>query len=122
MSAQGGSLRRRGTIDLPIWPVAVLVIAVIAATIGMTMLRGDERLTNPAVAVREQGAWGSIGGPNEALHRQYSPPLAANGTVTWGSIGGPNEALHRQYSPPLEEVAPVAGPIMINGEVCRQCK
>jgi hypothetical protein len=96
MSAQGGSLRRRGTIDLPIWPVAVLVIAVIAATIGMTMLRGDERLTNPAVAVREQGAWGSIGGPNEALHRQYSPPL--------------------------EEVAPVAGPIMINGEVCRQCK
>ena len=122
MSAQGGSLRRRRTIELPIWPAAVLVIAVIAATIGMTMLRSDELLGNSPVAVREQGAWGSIGGPNEALHRQYSPPLAANETATWGSIGGPNEALHRQYSPPLEDVAPVAGPVIINGEVCRQCK
>jgi hypothetical protein len=120
MSAQGGSLQRRGIIELPIWPVAVLVIAVIAATIGMTMLRSDDRLANSAA--NGTVAWGSIGGPNEALHRQYSPPLAANGTVAWGSIGGPNEALHRQYSPPLEETAPEAGPIMINGKACMQCR
>jgi hypothetical protein len=39
MSAQGGTLHRRGTIELPIWPVAVLVVAATAAAIGMTLLR-----------------------------------------------------------------------------------
>jgi hypothetical protein len=135
MSAQGGTLQRRGTIELPVWLVAVLVIAVVAATIGVTMLRNEGQTTfvrslpastgyagleNPAAYGTV--AWGSIGGPNEALHRQYSPPLAANGAVAWGSIGGPNEALHRQYSPPLEEAAPEAGPIMINGKACMQCR
>ena len=37
MSAQGATLRR-GTIELPIWPVAVLVVAALAAAIGMTAL------------------------------------------------------------------------------------
>ena len=68
MSAQGGSLQRRGTIELPIWPVAVLVVAALAAAVGMTLL-GDggqtrfvtsvtdtERFTNSTAAVREQGA------------------------------------------------------------------
>jgi hypothetical protein len=68
MSAQGGTLQRRGTIELPIWPVAVLVVAAIAAAIGMTLLRDTgqtrfvtsvtdtERLANSTAAVREQGA------------------------------------------------------------------
>jgi hypothetical protein len=68
MSAQGGTLQRRGTIELPIWPVAVLVVAAIAAAIGMTLLRDGgqtrfvtsvtdtERLANSTAAVREQGA------------------------------------------------------------------
>ena len=34
----GRTLQRRGSIELPMWPVAVLVVALIAATIGMTML------------------------------------------------------------------------------------
>jgi hypothetical protein len=67
MSTQGATLRR-GTIELPIWPVAVLLVAAVAATIGMTLLRDagrttfvtsvtdSERLANSSAAVREQGA------------------------------------------------------------------
>jgi len=68
MSAQGGTLQRRGTIELPIWPVAVLVVTAVAAAIGMTLLKSagqttfvtsvtdTERLANSSAAVREQGA------------------------------------------------------------------
>ena len=70
MSAQGATLRR-GTIELPIWPVAVLVVAALAAAIGMTALNSidtiapartlvtvtdTQRLANSTAAVREQGA------------------------------------------------------------------
>lgn len=70
MSAQGATLRR-GTIELPIWPVAVLVVAALAAAIGMTALNSidtiapartlvtvtdAQRLANSTAAVREQGA------------------------------------------------------------------
>jgi hypothetical protein len=48
---------------------------------------------------------------------------AASGAVAWGSIGGPNEALHRQYSPPQDDVAPAHwGRIMVNGKTCMQCR
>jgi hypothetical protein len=135
MSAQGGTLQRRRTIELPMWSVTVLVVAALVAAIGVTVLRNEGQTTfvrslpastgyagfeNPAAYGTV--AWDSVGGRNEALHRQYSPPLAADGTVAWGSVGGPNEALHRQYSPPLEEAAPETGPIMINGKACMQCR
>jgi hypothetical protein len=68
MSAQGGTLQRRGTIEVPIWPVAVLVVAAVAAAIGMSVLKDAgqttfvtsvtdvERLANSSAAIREQGA------------------------------------------------------------------
>jgi hypothetical protein len=137
MSAQGGTLQRRGTIELPIWPVAVLVIAVIAAAIGITMLRSEgqttfvtsvsesERFSNSTAAVREQGATLPVAPslPASTGYAGFENP-AANGTVAWGSIGGPNEALHRQYSLPKEGVAltPGSEPIMVNGEACMQCR
>ena len=151
MSAQGGTLHRRGTIELPIWPVALLVIAAIAAAIGMTMLRSEgqttfvtsvsesERLSNSTAAVREQGATlpvapslpastGYSGFENPAAtyiregsgYAGFENP-AAYGTAAWGSIGGPNEALHRQYSPPRDG-APQTGPITVNGQACMQCR
>jgi hypothetical protein len=67
MSTQGATLRR-GTIELPIWPVAVLVVVALAAAIGMTALGNagqmrfvtsvsdSERLANSSAAIREQGA------------------------------------------------------------------
>jgi hypothetical protein len=68
MSAQGGTIQRRGTIELPIWPVAVLVVAAVAAAVGMTLLSDagqtkfvtsvtdSERFANSTAADREQGA------------------------------------------------------------------
>ena len=144
MSTQGGTLQRRGTIELPVWPVAVLVVAVIAAALGMTMLGNEgrtkyvtsvtdmERLENSTAAVREQGAtlpvFVGISHVAPSLHAStgfagFENP-AAGGAVAWGSIGGPNEALHRQYSSPQEGVAPALprDPIMVNGKPCMQCR
>ena len=133
MSTQGGILQRRGTIELPIWPVAVLVVAALAAAIGMTLLRDtgqtrfvtsvteSERVENSTAAVREQGAVApAIDLTNSGVairNRGYAIPA-------WDSIGGPNEALHRQYSPPREDAVPTPGwgPIMVNGEPCMQCR
>jgi hypothetical protein len=134
MSAQGATLRR-GTIELPIWPVAVLVVAALAAAIGMTAL-GDagrtkfvtsvtdsERFANSTAAVREQGATlPVIVGISHVAPSLHS--VSATYGTGWDSMGGQNEALHRQYSPPQEGAAPKAGsnPIMVNGEPCMQCR
>ena len=134
MSTQGGTLQRRGTIELPIWPVAVVVVVAIAAAIGMTAL-GDagqttfvtsvsdsERFANSTAAVREQGAaLPVIVGISHVAPSLHGSVSATIGTG-WDSLGGQNEALHRQYSPPLEEMAPETGPIMINGKACMQCR
>lgn len=134
MSTQGGTLQRRGTIELPMWPVAVLVVVAIAAAIGMSAL-GDagqtrfvtsvsdsERFASSTAAVREQGATlpvtVGISHVAPSLHGSVSATIGTG----WDSLGGQNEALHRQYSPPLQEMAPETGPIMINGKACMQCR
>jgi hypothetical protein len=171
MSAQGGTLQRRGTIELPILPVAVLVVAALAAAIGMTLLRDagetrfvtsvtdTERFANSTAAVREQGAVAPtidltnsgvaihhrgfavrpILEPTTAIREQgatlpavvgishVAPSLhgmSATYGTGWDSIGGQNEALHRQYSPPQEGAAPESGGngIVVNGELCGQCR
>jgi hypothetical protein len=135
MSAQGGTLQRRGTIELPILPVAVLVVAALAAAIGMTLLRDagqtrfvtsvtdTERFANSTAAVREQGATLPVVVGISHVAPSLHGVSATYGTG-WDSIGGQNEALHRQYSPPQEGAAPapVWGPIMVNGEPCMQCR
>ena len=69
MSAQGATLGR-GTVHIPIWPVAVVVLAATAAVIGLSTLDTDtiaparpvtvvtdaERLASSSAAIREQGA------------------------------------------------------------------
>lgn len=134
MSAQGGTLQRRGTIELPIWPVAILVVAALAAAIGMTALRDagqtrfvtsvtdSERFANSTAAVREQGAaLPVIVGISHVAPSLHS--VGATYGTGWDSIGGQNEALHRQYSPPQEGAAPAGlNPIMVNGEPCMQCR
>ena len=129
MSAQGGTLQRRGTIELPIWPVAVLVVVALAAAIGMTALGNagqtrfvtsvsdSERLANSSAAIREQGATLPV-----IVGISHVAPSVAYG-MGWDSIGGQNEALHRQYSSPQEGAAPAGlNPIMVNGEPCMQCR
>jgi len=60
---------------------------------------------------------------SHAAPSMYAVDSATYGT-DWGSIGGQNEALHRQYSPPQAgtAVTPRWGPIMVNGEPCMQCR
>jgi hypothetical protein len=132
MSTQGGTLQRPRTIELPMWPVAVLVVVAIAA-FGMTAL-GDggtrfvtsvsdsERFANSTAAVREQGAaLPVIVGMSHVAPSLHGSLSATIGTG-WDSLGGQNEALHRQYSASLEEMAPETGPIIINGKACVQCR
>jgi hypothetical protein len=186
MSAQGGTIQRRGTVEMPIWPVAALVVAALAAAIGMTLLRDagqtrfvtsvtdSERFANSTAAVREQGAvapaidlrnsgaairergfavpitaidpvvlenssaavreqgallpgaiWGvSHVTPIQPTYTGYAglENPTAYATVAWGSIGGPNEALHRQYSPPQEGTAPKFQPTVVHEGPCMQCR
>jgi len=137
MSAQGATLRR-GTVHIPIWPVAVVVLAATAAVIGLSTINTTDtiapartlvavtdaqRLANSAAAVREQGAALPV-----IVGISHVPPslhgVSATYGTGWDSIGGQNEALHRQYSPPEDGAAPapVWGPIMVNGEPCMQCR
>jgi hypothetical protein len=155
MSAQGGTLQGRRTIEVPILPVVVLVFAAVAAVLGMTLLRDTaptgfvtsvtetQRFENSTAAVREQGAVApAIDLTNSGVaisHRGFAipeyvsqshaaPSMYAVDSPTygtdWDSIGGQNEALHRQYSPPQAgtAVTPRWGPIMVNGEPCMQCR
>ena len=137
MSAQGATLGR-GTVRIPIWPVAVVVLAATAAMIGLSSIDSigtiapartlvtvtdAQRLANSTAAVREQGAaLPVIVGISHVAPSLHS--VSATYGTGWDSIGGQNEALHRQYSPPQdgEALAPVWGPIMVNGEPCMQCR
>jgi hypothetical protein len=123
-------------------------IDTIAPARPVTIVTDAQRLANSSAAVREQGAalpvvvgishvtpkaTGFAGFENpgaygisqvtEATHPVGLENPAAYGTA-WDSIGGPNEALHRQFSPPEEGAAPASGPdrIMVNGELCGQCR
>ena len=137
MSAQGATLGR-GIAHIPIWPVAVVVLAATAAVIGLSTIgtigsiapartlvtvTDAQRLANSTAAVREQGAaLPVIVGISHVAPSLHSES-ATYGTG-WDSIGGQNEALHRQYSPPpaWHGGRPSGGPIMVNGEPCVQCK
>ena len=186
MSAQGATLRR-GITHLPIWPIAALVVAAVAAVIGISLFDAvrpegvasvtqSERLANSSAAVREQGAvapaipsirpidpavlensaaavreqgatlglgrtgiWGvshvtpstptfaGFENPGAYIAPASTYPMglenpAAYGAVTWDSIGGPNEALHRQYGATQEDLAPKTEPILVNGTPCMQCR
>jgi hypothetical protein len=114
MSAQGGTLQSRRTIELPMWPVAVLVVALLAAVIGMTFLNDAgqtrfvtsvtdvERFENSSAAFREQGA------------------VAPTIDLTNSGVA----IRHRGYAITEGGVAPASGwgPIIVNGKPCMQCK
>jgi hypothetical protein len=136
MSAQGGTLQRRGTIELPIWPVAVLVAAAVAAAVGMTLLRDagqtrfvtsvtdSERLSNSTAAVREQGA--TL--PATVGISHVAPSLHSVGYAGFENPGAyviPAPAYAGFENPgayPAELGAPAEGPIIVNGEPCMQCR
>ena len=137
MSAQGGTLQRRSTIELPIWPVAVLVVAAIAAAIGMTLLKSagqttfvtsvtdKERIANSTAAVREQGAvLPAIVGISHvapSLHSQgYAGFENPGAYVTEAPAFQPG--LENPGAYPAEIAPPAEGPVIVSGQPCTQCR
>jgi hypothetical protein len=137
MSAQGGTLQRRGTIELPIWPVAVLVVAAVAAAIGMTLLKSAgqttfvtsvtdrERIANSTAAVREQGAvLPAIVGISHvapSLHSQgYAGFENPGAYVTEAPAFQPG--LENPGAYPAEIAPPAEGPVIVSGQPCTQCR
>jgi hypothetical protein len=139
MSAQGGTLARRGAVHLPIWPVAAVLAAVIAAAVGMSILSGTEggvvttvtdteRFANSSAAVREQGATLPFEPPfvNPGMWTQTQAEAsvdALEGQVTYAhGLENPGAYLGEAVAPAA--IAPPAEPhqpIMVNGEPCHQC-
>jgi hypothetical protein len=143
MSAQGASLGRR-TVHLPIWPVAALVAAAVAV-LGMTLfddvrpeasvttVTTQDRLANSSAAIREQGAVGvarpaidaAVLESSAAAVRERGAALAPTtlGYVPATEIPGAYEtkfapAEGSRVRPRIEK----AGPIVVNGEICHQCR
>ena len=121
MSAQGATLRR-GTIELPIWPVAVLVVAALAAAIGMTALRSidtiapartlitvtdAQRLANSTAAVREQGAvLPVVWSPSHVAPSLHSVDYATTGYVGISHVAPRSVG----YAGTAEETGPTSNP------------
>jgi hypothetical protein len=138
-------------VHLPIWPVAALLGAAVAAVIGMSILSGTEtgvvtsvtdaqRLANSSAAVREQGATLPIEtvAVNPGMWTQAQAQAYVDSLVTH-PVGLENPGA---YAPPattyisgLENpgayfgdgastsTPKVGGPerIVVNGEICHQC-
>ena len=111
MSAQGATLGGRGTaLHLPIWPVAVLVAAIAAVTIGVTMIGEETRdatrpftltgeAANSTTAIREAGVvLPVVDGPSHVTPRVQA--------VSQGFAGFENPAAYvpqaPTYAPGLE--------------------
>jgi len=150
MSAQGGTLQRRGTIELPIWPVAVLVVAAVAGAIALSTLGrdvavvvpdADARVTTPLAV--NPGMWtlpraeafieARVTFPR-GLEHAGAYPAAVSTTVPVGlenpgayGISQITEAtyprgLENPAAYPAEAGASAEGGIMVNGELCVQCR
>jgi hypothetical protein len=133
MSAQGATLGR-GTVRIPIWPVAVVVLAATAAVIGLSTIdtidtiapartlvtvTDAQRLANSSAEIREQGAVApTVDLTNSGVaikHRGFAvrPKFSEPTTAIRESSGYVQDGV---------ALAPVWGPIMVNGEPCMQCR
>jgi hypothetical protein len=139
MSAQGGTLARRGAVHLPIWPVAILLAAAIAGAIALSTLGRDV-----APAVVDQGTLPATQAVVEeitfprGLEHAGAYPGSVSSTVPVGlenpsayGISQVTEAGTYQVGlenpgayPADETFTPKADghrPIVVNGEICGQC-
>ncbi len=149
MSAQGGTLERRGAVQLPMWTIAALLAAAIAAAIGLTVftdarpdgivtsVTDDERLANSSAAVREQGGRvlfdpAVLENSSAAIREQGAFAYHASGRaheVTVGAVTAGVTSISGLENPAAYGTdgtfRPKVGghkPIMVNGEPCPQCR
>jgi hypothetical protein len=137
MSAQGATLGR-GTVHIPIWPVAVVVLAATAAVIGLSTI-------DTTATVREQGAVAPVAfgishvGPKAVVPVGIShvgPKAVTAVPVGYAGLENPGAYLPRSaypnglenptaYAPTVGApavTAPAAAGITVNGEICHQCR
>ena len=146
MSTQGATLRR-GTVHIPIWPVAVVVLAVTAAVIGLSAIDATidgvapyrqvvvtdaQRLANSSAAIREQGAvlpvtWSaSHVAPSAVGFARFAPPAAygiSQVTEATFPVGLENPGAYAGAGSGAD-FTPTLGsrPGMVGGEICGQCR
>jgi len=124
MSAQGATLGR-GTVHIPIWPVAVVVVAATAAVIGLSSLSSTdtiaparpvvvtdlERLGNSTAAIREQGAVAPAVGISHVAPKAVLPVgishVTPKAVLPVGFVGLENPAA---YAPQLPAYAGFENP------------
>lgn len=65
MSAQGGTLARRGAAHMPIWPVVALLVVAVATPIGLSVIDDVRKGGQAVTSIQEtEGYWNStIGHP-----------------------------------------------------------
>jgi hypothetical protein len=147
MSAQGATLRR-GTVHIPIWPVAVVVLAATAVVIGLSTLGTDtiaparpvtivtdaERLANSSAAIREQGAVAPVAvgishvAPSTVGFAGFENPGAygiSQVTEATHPVGLENPGAYSEAGSESDAgFAPTMGarPGMAGDEICGQCR
>ena len=94
MSAVGGTLAKRGTVHVPVWPIAAALAAAIAAAIVLslpmtgtndvpvTRVSDLERFANSSAAVREQGGALPLATTNPGMWTQAQAEAYADSLVT----------------------------------------
>lgn len=110
MSAQGATLKRRGAIRIPLWPMIAVVIVATVALVGVELLQ-DRREQAPAASTTQVGqSWASqVAHP--ALRRGTAPVLDAAviessaAAVREQGAGGPFHAAGRAHEVVLGEGA-----------------
>lgn len=117
MSAQGGTLGRLGTVHIPIWPVAVLLAAVTAGAIALSVSMRDEV---QVTGVSDAAVWNA---QSEAYvdSLEAAAVLPSTNAAVWN-------AQAEAYVDSLEAESgsgSTAGrhrPIEVNGEICGRCR
>ena len=73
MSAQGGTLARRGAVHVPIWPVVALLVVAAATVIGLTVIDELRPGGQAVTSIQEtEGYWSSTIGHPALLDRGVS--------------------------------------------------
>ena len=140
MSAQAGTLARRGTVHVPVWPFAALlaaaaVVAIVmsiptSGTSGVQITRvGDAaRFANSSAEVREHGdATTFASNPGmwtQAQAQAYVDSLVTSGTGLDDPVVGvaPEGTFISVEHPRFRPKVGGYRPIEVNGEICGQCR
>ena len=101
MSAQGGTLARRGAVHVPIWPVVALLVVAVATPIGLSLIDDVRKGGQAVTSIQEtEGYWNSTIGHPALQDRGVSAGVREpavkgySGYATTGYVGISHVAPH----------------------------